>query len=203
MKLNQWILISPTAYGFTRPLWFHDDVIKWKHFPRHWPSVRGIHRSTVNSSHKGQWRRAFMFSFICVRINDWVNNREAGGLRRHRVHYDITVMFCKVQVWLDTDQDLLGFSTDPPSAGLGMYPDKNGQSHVYSYICSLRRLTHHQAWLGKFNVVSLLLETCWYVMGLKRHRWAHGTCLFLIRWSVCGGVKTRMPGAIQKVVIAA
>ena len=23
----------------------HDDVIKWKHFPRYWPSVRGIHRS--------------------------------------------------------------------------------------------------------------------------------------------------------------
>ena len=25
-------------------LW-HDDVIKWKHFPRYWPFVRGIHRS--------------------------------------------------------------------------------------------------------------------------------------------------------------
>ena len=22
----------------------HDDVIKWRHFPRHWPFVRGIHR---------------------------------------------------------------------------------------------------------------------------------------------------------------
>ena len=32
----------------------HDDVIKWKHFPRHWPFVRGIHRSPVNSPHKGQ-----------------------------------------------------------------------------------------------------------------------------------------------------
>ena len=31
-----------------------DDVIKWKHFPRYWPFVRGIHRSSVNSSHKGQ-----------------------------------------------------------------------------------------------------------------------------------------------------
>ena len=25
--------------------YFHDDVIKWKHFPRNWPFVRGIHRS--------------------------------------------------------------------------------------------------------------------------------------------------------------
>ena len=23
----------------------HDDVIKWNHFPRYWPFVRGIHRS--------------------------------------------------------------------------------------------------------------------------------------------------------------
>ena len=40
----------------------HDDVIKWKHFPRYWPFVRGIHRSPVNSPHKGQWRGALMFS---------------------------------------------------------------------------------------------------------------------------------------------
>ena len=25
----------------------HDDVIKWRHFPRYWPFVRGIHRSPV------------------------------------------------------------------------------------------------------------------------------------------------------------
>ena len=71
---------------------YHDDAIKWKHFLRYWPFVRGIHRSPVNSSHKGQWRGALMFSLICVWINDWVNNREAGDLRRHRGHYDVTVM---------------------------------------------------------------------------------------------------------------
>ena len=63
----------------------------WRHqmetFPRNWPFVRGIHRSPVNSPHKGQWRRALVFS-----INDWVNNREAGDLRRYRVHYDVIVM---------------------------------------------------------------------------------------------------------------
>ena len=37
------------------------DVIKLKHFPRHWPFVREIHRSPVDSLHKGQWRRALMF----------------------------------------------------------------------------------------------------------------------------------------------
>ena len=29
---------------------------------------------------------------ICVWINGWVNNREAGDLRRHRGHYDVNVM---------------------------------------------------------------------------------------------------------------
>ena len=47
----------------------------------------------MNSPNKGQWRRALMFSFICGWINDWVNNREAGDLRRHRGHYDVNVMF--------------------------------------------------------------------------------------------------------------
>ena len=75
--------------------WFdhiHDDVIKWKHFPRYWPFVRGIHRSPVNTPHKGQWRGALMFTLICARINGWVNNREAGDLRRYRAHYDVIVM---------------------------------------------------------------------------------------------------------------
>ena len=48
--------------------------------------------SPGNSPHKGQWRGALMFSLICVWINGWVNNREAGELRRHRAHYDVTVM---------------------------------------------------------------------------------------------------------------
>ena len=76
-----------------KSLGFHDDVIKWKHFPRYWPFVRGIHRSPVNSSLKGQWRGALMFSLICARINGWVNNGEAGDLRRYRVHCDVMTMY--------------------------------------------------------------------------------------------------------------
>ena len=44
------------------------------------------------SPHKGQWRGALMFSLICVWINGRVNNREAGDLRRYRVHYDVIIM---------------------------------------------------------------------------------------------------------------
>ena len=70
----------------------HDDVIKWKHFPRYWPFVRGIHRSPVISPHKGEWRGALMLSLICVWINGWLNNHKAGDLWRHRAHYDATVL---------------------------------------------------------------------------------------------------------------
>ena len=72
-----------------------DDIIKWRHFPHYWPFVRGIHRSQVNSPHKGQWRGALMFSLICAWINSGVNNREAGDLRRYLARYDVIVMFCQ------------------------------------------------------------------------------------------------------------
>ena len=77
----------------------HDDVIKWKHFPCYWPFVRGIHRSPVNSPHKGQWRGALMFTFICAWINGWVNNREADHLRPYRTHYDVIVMLVGRLSW--------------------------------------------------------------------------------------------------------
>ena len=70
----------------------HDYVIKWKHFPCYWPFVRGIHRSSVNSSHKGQWRGDLMPSLICAWINGSVDNRDAGDLRRNRAHYGVSVM---------------------------------------------------------------------------------------------------------------
>ena len=70
----------------------HDGIIKWKHFLCYWPFVRGIHRSPVNSPHKGQWRGALIFTLICSWMNGWANIREAGDLRRHHAHYDVTVM---------------------------------------------------------------------------------------------------------------
>ena len=80
-----WMMTDPISGA-------HDDVIKWKYFPRYWQFVRGIHRSPVNSPQKDQWRGALMFSLISARINGWENNREAGYLRRYRDHYDVTVM---------------------------------------------------------------------------------------------------------------
>ena len=96
---------------------FHQKIpmVIIKNRPRIWPNCSGIHSNVlsplwrhqmesfsallalcspvpVNSPHKGQWRGALMFSLICVWINHWVNNREAGDLRRPRGRYDVTVM---------------------------------------------------------------------------------------------------------------
>ena len=62
----------------------------WRHQMEKFSAL--IHRLPVNSPHKGQWRGTLMFSLICAWINGWVNNREAGYIRRHPAHYDVTVM---------------------------------------------------------------------------------------------------------------
>ena len=74
-------------------MWCHENVIKWEHFPRYWPFVRGIHRSPANSPHKGHWPRALLFSLSCARTSVWESNRDAGDLRRHCAHYDVNVMY--------------------------------------------------------------------------------------------------------------
>ena len=79
----------------------HDDVIEWKHFPRYWPFVRGIHRSPVNSTHKGQWRGALIF-FFDLSLNKWLSKQSWGWrfetpscpLRRH----------CNVIIYLFTSK---------------------------------------------------------------------------------------------------
>ena len=93
------LLLSGTLDCYTISSWWsqaqlvrHDGLIKWKHVPRYWPFVRGIHRCLVNSPHKGQWLGALVLSLICALTNGWVNNRDAGDLMRHRAHYDVTVM---------------------------------------------------------------------------------------------------------------
>ena len=77
-------------------MWKQIRKCTWRHqmkyFPRYWSFVRGIHRSPMNSPHKGQWRGVLMFSFICTWINGCVNNHEAGDLRHHCAHYDVFVM---------------------------------------------------------------------------------------------------------------
>ena len=73
---------------------------KWKHFPRYWPFVWGIHRSPVNSYPQRPVTRSFDIFLICAPTNGWANNRDAGDLRRHRAHYEIIVMNCRLAMLL-------------------------------------------------------------------------------------------------------
>ena len=84
----------------------YNDVIKWKHFPRHLPFVQEIHRSLVNSSHKGQWRGSLMSSLICAWTNGWVSNRDASDLKYHHANYDVTVLY-SAEVLLDTSTNVV------------------------------------------------------------------------------------------------
>ena len=95
-KEPQYMIVSIHSKEHAHTLKAFCGVLSWwRHqmetFPRYWPFVRGIHRSPVNSPHKGQWRGALMFSLICVWINCCVNNRKAGDLRSYRAHCGVTV----------------------------------------------------------------------------------------------------------------
>ena len=86
-------MTNPRPTGVLRSVYIkiHNDVIKWNHLSHYWPFVRRIHQSPVNSTHKGRWHGALMFSLICAGMNVWVSNREASDLKRQRAHYDVTL----------------------------------------------------------------------------------------------------------------
>ena len=50
-----------------------------------------------------------MFSLMCAELNVWVNTREAGDLKRYRIHYDVIVMereWFQNAMWMfESDQD--------------------------------------------------------------------------------------------------
>ena len=70
----------------------HDNVTKWKHFSALLALCAGNSPVTGEFSSQRPVTRSFAAFFNCAWINGWVNNREAGDLRRNRAHYDVTVM---------------------------------------------------------------------------------------------------------------
>ena len=67
----------------------------WRHrietFPRYWSFVRGIHQSPVTKA-----RDAELWFFMRAWTNGWANIWDAGDLRRHRAHYDATIMILMI-----------------------------------------------------------------------------------------------------------
>ena len=71
----------------------HDDVIKWIPFRVTGPLRREITGHGEFPSKTPMTRGVdVFFDLICDWTNDKVNHGDAGDLRRHRAHYDVTVM---------------------------------------------------------------------------------------------------------------
>ena len=85
------VILFDFATNTHRQLWNITSDAWWRHQMETFSAL--LAPCAGNSpGHKGQWRGALMFSLICAWTNAWVNNREAGDLRRHRSHYDVIVM---------------------------------------------------------------------------------------------------------------
>ena len=84
-----------------------------------------------------------MFSLICARINGWVNNREAGDLRRHRAHYDVNVMESSVTFkWQSYNRN----------KNLSKYILKNIDYYTPHYQCMWAKTTY--IFLGEWLLLS-------------------------------------------------
>ena len=76
----------------------HNDVIKWKHFPRYWPLVRGIHWSPGNSPAQRPVTRSFDILFdlhlnkrLSKQSHGWRFETPSCSLWRH---YDVFHYIC-------------------------------------------------------------------------------------------------------------
>ena len=91
MNLAIWKL---SRQYFCNSLICHDDVIKWKHFLRYWSFVRGIHRPPIHLM------KASDAELCCLLWPAPEHTAEqtiyAGDLRRHRTHYDVTLLVISV-----------------------------------------------------------------------------------------------------------
>ena len=95
-----------TPVGYFAALSSFIKLHKWRH---QWDTFDAllaicVGNSPLNSPRKDQLRGALMFSLICAWINGWVNNREAGDLRRFRANYDVIVMRLNSLPWTPLSQ---------------------------------------------------------------------------------------------------
>ena len=89
---------------FRTNLWYCNklefpQVTWWRHQVETFSALlalcEGNHRSPVDSPRKGQLRGKLMLPlFFCTWTHIWANNRDTGELRRHRTHYNVTVISC-------------------------------------------------------------------------------------------------------------
>ena len=111
-----------------------------------------------------------MFSLICVWINGWINNREAGDLRRYRAHSDVIVMKTRIRVVSDPlNAHRRCFLTLCMHANL-FGRSRNMYLHFYtksdSYFSTQKRHKGNGYSLSSVHFVSIVIQ--W------RHNWRDG-----------------------------
>ena len=105
VSVTEFILLSKIFYNGTTS-WGHSKMEKhfswWRHKMETFSALpglcEGIHRSPVDSLHKGPRRGILVFSLICVWTNSWANNQDVGNLKRHRTYYCVTVMWIQMVI---------------------------------------------------------------------------------------------------------
>ena len=174
-----WCIVKSKLPKHKVDLYFHDDVIKRKSFPCYLPFVRGIHRSPVDSPHKSLWRPDLVFSLICAWTSGLASNRDAGDLRRHLAHYDVTVMlylFSRIQwraEWLKSFQ----MEDKCPFTWHTVYPKK--YAHGFCFVVVIHWLIFPYPWgllhwhCGNLTIAPVPAKQPWWI-------WINTSCEFIM-----------------------
>ena len=123
-------------------LWHHDDVGNLKHFPHNRPFVRGIHRSPVDSPHKGQWCGALMFYLICAWTNDGANSPQ---------WYEMPLcslwLHCTFYTWTQDQMTVVNLNFFPKSQILEFQEKCNTKHTFQQYVYKIwsRFFTHKRS----------------------------------------------------------
>ena len=164
----------------------HNDVINWKPFPPSWPCARGIRRSTgFPSQRPTTW--AWIFC-ICAWTNGLANNRDPGDLRRHRAHYDVTVMLSRGRHTVSQQLVTIGSinSTSPFLRHLDL------QEKV---VCKMSAILLSPNWFKKWVRV---IQLCAY--GLRLTHWGRGTHICVSELTIIGSDNGLSPGRRQAIM---
>ena len=122
----------------------HDDVIKWKYFPRCWPFVKGIHRSPMDSPHKDQWD-AELWWFLWSAPEQLNKQSSRWWFETHnRAHYNLTLMAVCVFALFDGVMTWKRFL------------------HYWPFVAGIHRSPQYHPYK---NVEVWCFTMCWYTSG--------------------------------------
>ena len=128
----------------------HDDVIWWRHHMETFSALLVICEGNPPVT-GGRWCGTLMFSLIC-----WANNRNVGDLRRHRAHYDVTIMITWKCYPFHRSFGLCGFLSRGANDVTWSSTDKSTLVQVMAWC---RQATCHylsQCWTRSFHYMTSL-----------------------------------------------